>query len=123
MFASLDEAVAAYEERYSAEGETVSLHTKIKVRMPAGKFPVDRFERPIATDGNADRASCCASTAATARAEVLVESSLGRFLLNTAFPDDFPFVDRPMRSATSPRSSASSSCSTTRRSSPTASTS
>ena len=46
VFASLDEAFAAYEERYSAEGETVSLHTKIKVRMPAGKFPVDRFPRP-----------------------------------------------------------------------------
>ena len=26
--------------------------------------------------------------------EVLVETSLGRLLLNTAFPDDFPFVDR-----------------------------
>ena len=29
--------------------------------------------------------------------EVLVETSLGRLLLNTAFPDDFPFVDRAMR--------------------------
>ena len=28
---------------------------------------------------------------------MLVETSLGRFLLNTAFPDDFPFVDRPMK--------------------------
>ncbi len=43
VFASLDEAMAAYEERYSAEGETVSLHTKVKVRMPAGKFPVEHF--------------------------------------------------------------------------------
>ena len=43
------------------------------------------------------RASCCASTATTARARCSCESSLGRFLLNTAFPDDFPFVDRPMR--------------------------
>ena len=50
VFASLDEAFAAYEERYSAEGETVSLHTKVKVRMPAGKFPVDHFPRP-AEDG------------------------------------------------------------------------
>src|SRR5579862_7059195 len=54
VFASLDEALAAYEERYSASGETVSLHTKVKIRMPAAKFPVDRFARPImsdATDG------------------------------------------------------------------------
>ena len=29
--------------------------------------------------------------------EVLVETSLGRLLLNTAFPDDFPFVNRTMR--------------------------
>ena len=48
-------------------GETVSLHTKIKVRMPAGKFPVDRFARPRRRR-HARRASCCASTAATARA-------------------------------------------------------
>ena len=43
------------------------------------------------------RASCCASTARTASTEVLVETSLGRLLLNTAFPDDFPFVDRVMK--------------------------
>ena len=66
VFSSLDEAVAAYEERYSAAGETVSLHTKIKVRMPAGKFPVDRFRAPVRRR-HARRASCCASTAATAR--------------------------------------------------------
>ncbi len=29
--------------------------------------------------------------------EVLVETSLGRLLLNSAFPDDFPFVNRTMR--------------------------
>ena len=47
VFASLDEAFAAYEERFGGDGETLSLHTKIKVRMPVGKFPVDRFPRPL----------------------------------------------------------------------------
>ena len=66
VFSSLNEAVAAYEERYSAAGETVALHTKIKVRMPASKFPVERFERARPKTARR-RASCCASTAATAR--------------------------------------------------------
>ena len=99
VFASLDEAVAAYEERYSAEGETVSLHTKIKVRMPAGKFPVERFPRPPAPRagrrrGDAAKSIVLREYGSNGTSQVLVESSLGRFLLNTAFPDDFPFVDR-----------------------------
>ncbi len=102
VFASLDEALAAYEERYSAEGETVSLHTKVKIRMPAGKFPADRFPRPLDVDPEASAAGTPQSVVlreygTNGSTEVLVESSLGRFLLNTAFPDDFPFVDRPMR--------------------------
>ncbi len=95
VFASLDEAFAAYEERYSAEGETVSLHTKVKVRMPAGKFPTDRFERP-AEDGT-PASMVLREYGNNGSSHVLVESSIGRFLLNTAFPDDFPFVDRLMR--------------------------
>ena len=102
VFASLDEAVAAYEERYSAEGETVSLHTKIKVRVPASKFPVDRFPRPTVDDTGDGAVGTPTSGVLreygnNGTSAVLYESSLGRFLLNTAFPDDFPFVDRPMR--------------------------
>src|SRR5437868_12491122 len=41
QFANMEEARAAYEERYSGEGETLSLHAKVKVRMPAAKFPAD----------------------------------------------------------------------------------
>ena len=67
VFASLDEAVAAYEERYSAEGETVSLHTKVKVRMPAGKFPVDRFPRPTGTTPTANRGHAAEHRAARVR--------------------------------------------------------
>ena len=95
VFASLDEAFAAYEERYSAAGETVSLHTKVKVRMPSGKFPVDRFPRPA--EDATPASIVLREYGENGSGQVLVESSIGRFLLNTAFPDDFPFVDRPMR--------------------------
>lgn len=102
VFSSLNEAVAAYEERYSAAGETVSLHTKIKVRMPASKFPVERFERPAADDTSGEAAGTPRSIVlreygSNGTSEVLVESSLGRFLLNDAFPDDFPFADQTMK--------------------------
>ena len=39
VFRSIDEAFAAYEERFGGDGETVALHAKIKVRVPAGEFP------------------------------------------------------------------------------------
>src|SRR6202795_4407622 len=38
VFRSMDEAFAAYEERFGGDGETIALHAKIKVRMPVGKF-------------------------------------------------------------------------------------
>src|SRR3982074_3814878 len=44
-FRSVDEAYAAYEERFGGDGETIALHAKIKVRMPVGKFAVDHFPR------------------------------------------------------------------------------
>ena len=80
----------------------MSLHTKVKVRMPAGKFPIDRFPRPTvddAADGavGTPQSIVLREYGTNGTSRVLVESSLGRFLLNTAFPDDFPFVDRPMR--------------------------
>ena len=75
------------------DGETVSLHTKIKVRMPVGKFPVDHFARRRREDGT-PQSIVLREYGSNGSSEVLVESSLGRFLLNTAFPDDFPFVDR-----------------------------
>ncbi|HWS44473.1 MAG TPA: DNA-directed RNA polymerase subunit beta', partial [Acidimicrobiia bacterium] len=119
VFGSLDEALAAYEERYGGDGETVSAHAKVKVRMPAGKFPADRFPRPLpGTDDSAAPTPQSivlreygAANGATAGAEgaeptgsgsngsgdVLVETSFGRLLLNSAFPEDFPYVDRVMR--------------------------
>jgi DNA-directed RNA polymerase subunit beta' len=111
VFTSLDEAYAAYEERFGGDGETLSAHTKIKVRMPVGKFPADRFPRPLEDgtpqsivlreyggDSGAQRsAEPTHRNGTNGSTEVLVETSLGRLLLNSAFPDDFPFVDRVMR--------------------------
>ena len=45
VFRSIDEAFAAYEERFGGDGETVALHAKIKVRMPVGKFAPEHFPR------------------------------------------------------------------------------
>ena len=95
VFRSLDEARAAYEERWGGDGETVSAHAKVKVRMPVGKFPADKFPRPL-DDGTA-QSMVLREYGTNGSTEVLVETSLGRLLLNSAFPDDFPFVDRVMR--------------------------
>ncbi|MCL6640682.1 MAG: DNA-directed RNA polymerase subunit beta', partial [Candidatus Rokubacteria bacterium] len=94
-FASMDEALAAYEERYGGDGETLSLHARIKVRVPAGKFPADRFPRP--DDDGTRRSIVLAEYGTNGTTKVLVETTLGRLLLNDAFPADFPFVDKVMR--------------------------
>jgi DNA-directed RNA polymerase subunit beta' len=99
VFASLDEAFAAYEERFGGDGETLSAHATIKVRMPGGKFPLDRFPRPVSTNGGSEPAPVPQGIVLReyADGDVLVQTTLGRLLLNSAFPDDFPYVDRAMR--------------------------
>jgi DNA-directed RNA polymerase subunit beta' len=94
-FGSLEEAFAAYEERFGGDGETLSVHAKVKVRMPAAKFPADRFARPLA-DGT-PQSIVLREYGTNGSTQVLVETSLGRLLLNSALPDDFPFVDRTMK--------------------------
>ena len=45
-FSSLDEAVLAYDERLAPatpDDDRLSLHAKIKVRMPGARFPADQF--------------------------------------------------------------------------------
>jgi DNA-directed RNA polymerase subunit beta' len=95
VFRSMDEAFAAYEERFGGDGETIALHAKIKVRMPVGKFAPEHFERP--SEDGTPRSMVLREYGSNGSSEVLVETSLGRLLLNSAFPDDFPFVDSPMR--------------------------
>ncbi len=52
-FASLAEAMLAYDRAaYDAEAAPLSLHANIKVRMPASKFPEDRF--PERSEANPD---------------------------------------------------------------------
>jgi DNA-directed RNA polymerase subunit beta' len=101
-FSSLDEAVLAYDERLipvgsgstDAVAEGLSLHAKIKVRMPAGRFPEDEF--PLRDDDNPD-AIVLRRNGHNGDSSVLVETTLGRLLFNEAFPPDFPFHDHPVR--------------------------
>jgi DNA-directed RNA polymerase subunit beta' len=116
VFSSLDEAVMAYDRsraRVDDDGDgRLSLHARIKVRMPASRFPEDEF--PVRDEKHRDpevqesvvlkRAALDGiehnggpGSAPGARSQpsgagaVLVESTLGRLLFNEAFPPDFPF--------------------------------
>ncbi|MBM3671602.1 MAG: DNA-directed RNA polymerase subunit beta' [Actinobacteria bacterium] len=90
VFSSLDEAVLAYDQRHTGENgsgpDGIDLHAKIKVRMPAGRFPADEF--PARDAKNEDRVVVRGDDG---NGTVIVESTLGRFLFNEAFPPDFPF--------------------------------
>ena len=90
-FSSLDEAVLAYDERLApstAAADRLSLHVKIKVRMPGSRFPADQF--PLRDEEHPD-AIVLRRNGENGDSSVLVESTLGRFLFNEAFPPDFPF--------------------------------
>jgi DNA-directed RNA polymerase subunit beta' len=92
-FGSLSEAEMAYDRAsYDPEAAPLSLHAKIRVRVPASKFPEDRF---------VERSDDAPNSLVIKRLEthngdvprVVVETTLGRLLLNEAFPADFPFQD------------------------------
>jgi DNA-directed RNA polymerase subunit beta' len=97
-FASLDEAILAHEQRFlpDADGDEqgLSVHAPIKVRMPAGRFPEDRF--PTRDDEHPD-AMVLSRTGSNGDGRVLVETTLGRLLLNESFPPDFPYVNWVLR--------------------------
>jgi DNA-directed RNA polymerase subunit beta' len=94
-FASLDEAVLAYDQRQFPGEEVVenhggiALHANIRVRMPAGRFPEDRF--PVRDEKHPDRI-VLKRRGTNGDGKVLVETTLGRLLFNEAFPPDFPFT-------------------------------
>src|SRR5262249_37119085 len=116
-FSSLAEAILAYDERLAAEadGDLLSLHARIKVRMPAARFPADRFperdddnphsivlrrsgetgEEPSAAFGDSSGNGAKRSYPSSGR--VVVETTLGRLLFNEAFPPDFAFQDRVVK--------------------------
>ena len=95
VFASLDEAFAAYEERYGGDGETAvgcTRRSRCGCRSAGSRRTGSRARSKTARR----RASCCASTARTASTEVLVETTLGRLLFNDRVPGRLP-VRRPRR--------------------------
>jgi DNA-directed RNA polymerase subunit beta' len=102
-FSSADEAVLAYENRLAPGGETLALHARIKVRLPAGKFPIDMFPARYAVADDGTRTTVNPDSIVLGRSgsngdsRVLVETTLGRILLNQAFPDDFAFRNSVMK--------------------------
>jgi DNA-directed RNA polymerase subunit beta' len=116
VFGSLDEAVLAYDHRLAAPGDVaggLSLHARVKVWMPADRFPADQFPARLEWDDAAwewtpsDAESIVVKRYAAngngsgsgngSGERVLVETTLGRLLFNEAFPSDFPFVDRILK--------------------------
>ena len=95
-FSSLDEAVLAYDERFAADadGSELSLHGLIKVRMPAARFPEDRY--PVRDDAHPD-SIVLSRSGSNGDGRVLVETTLGRLLFNEAFPPDFPFQNTTVK--------------------------
>src|SRR5215217_6931194 len=97
-FASLDEAILAHEQRFASDGDGkdqgLSVHAPIKVRMPAGRFPQEKF--PVRSDEHPN-AIVLSRTGSNGDGKVLVETTLGRLLLNDSFPPDFPYVNRVLR--------------------------
>jgi DNA-directed RNA polymerase subunit beta' len=99
-FTSLSEAELAFDRSaYAHSDGDLSLHARVKVRMPASKFPEDRFpersesapdsivtKRFATHDDDEPRVNGSAP-------RVMVETTLGRLLFNEAFPPDFPFVN------------------------------
>jgi DNA-directed RNA polymerase subunit beta' len=116
VFSSLDEAVLAYDQRLEpVDGAEwtygIDLHAKIKVRMPAARFPADEFperdekhpdrvvlRRHDSENGSSRSGAATGDPAGATRSEptgtskVLVESTVGRLLFNEAFPPDFPYT-------------------------------
>ena len=107
-FASLDEALLAHDERLfpspngsnGSNGDVdggdrggLSLHAKIKVRVPAGRFPAERFPERDETNGSI----VLKRFGSNGDGSVFVETTLGRLLFNEAFPSDFPFHNSPVK--------------------------
>jgi DNA-directed RNA polymerase subunit beta' len=100
-FSSLDEAIVAHDQRLLPDGDSggLSLHARIKVRMPADRFPEDQFPPRLADEGKeASPASIVLRRWGTnGDGRVLVETTLGRLLLNEAFPPGFPYHDAAVK--------------------------
>jgi DNA-directed RNA polymerase subunit beta' len=74
-FTSADEAVMALDHK------KVRLHTVVKVRLPGKAMPPEMLPDTVSVDDGR---------------VPLVETTVGRIILNQAFPDDMEFVNRPL---------------------------
>ncbi len=110
QFGTLEEARMAHELRDAATGKPeLSLHARIKVRLPAGRFPIADFPaRQVWDDatgewsdnpvkGVQDQTLVLRRSGNNGDSSVLVETTLGRLLFNEAFPPSFGFKDRLVR--------------------------
>src|SRR5262249_36584525 len=87
VFQSLDEALLAYDDRYSGDTEVgLDIHATVRVRMGGARFPADRFparqEWNEAT-GEWQTVAAAADSPVIRRYDddrVLVDSTLGRLL-------------------------------------------
>ena len=101
VFSGLDEAVLAYEQRLApgaSDDETqakLASHAIVKVRMPTTKFPEDEF--PVRDDKRNPTSIVLRRFGSNGDGSVLVETTLGRLLLNDALPPDYPYVNRPLK--------------------------
>ena len=93
VFRSLDEAFAAYEERFGGDGETVVAARQDQGAHAGRQVPGRALPARPLEDGT-PQSIVLREYGSNGSTEVLVETSLGRLLLNSAFPDDFPFVNR-----------------------------
>jgi DNA-directed RNA polymerase subunit beta' len=103
-FSSLDEAILAYDERLGgdgSDGDGVSLHARIEVKVPATRFPEDQFpDRETDPDSIVVRrngGNGAGSQGSNGDGSVRVRTTLGRLIFNEALPPDFPFEDRPVK--------------------------
>ncbi len=102
-FSSLNEAVVAFDQKLVTDGDGtgpgLSLHAPIKVRMPAERFPEDQFPSRYDDEGKevAPESIVLRRSGTNGDGRVLVESTLGRLLLNEAFPPGFPYQDAVMK--------------------------
>jgi DNA-directed RNA polymerase subunit beta' len=74
-FSSASEALMALDHRQ------VRLHTVVKVRLPGKALPTDMLPETVEVDSGRIP---------------LVTTTIGRVILNQAFPDDMEFVNRPL---------------------------
>jgi DNA-directed RNA polymerase subunit beta' len=106
VFSTLEEARMAHETRDETGEPEVSVHAPIRVRMPAGRFPVEEYPArqqwddatgEWADDPAGDGSIVIRRIGTNGSTSVMVETTLGRLLFNEAFPPTFTFQNRVVK--------------------------